>query len=56
MGNPLGVCETMYKVKNSEKVLWGEIWLASQNVTTRMSLLYPIQVSDSKEPVNSGIS
>ena len=40
MGNALGVCESMYKVRNKEKVLLGEIWLASQNVTTRVSLLY----------------
>ena len=40
MGNPLGVYEIMYKLKNGEKVLLREIWLASQNVTTRVSLLY----------------
>ena len=40
MGNPLGVYETMYKLKNEEKVFLREIWLASQNVTTRVSLLY----------------
>ena len=42
MGNPLGVYETMYKLKNEEKVFLREIWLASQNVTTRVSLLYKI--------------
>ena len=40
MGNPLGVYETMYKLKNEEKVFLKEIWLASQNVRTRVSLLY----------------
>ena len=40
MGNPLGVYETMYKLKNEEEVFLREIWLASQNVTTRVSLLY----------------
>ena len=40
MGNALGVCETIYKVEYKGKVLLGEIWLASQNVTTRVSLLY----------------
>ena len=37
-GNVLGVCEAMYKVKDEEQVL-REIWLAFQNVTTRVSLL-----------------
>ena len=40
MGNALGVYETMYKLENEEKVLLREVWLASQNVTTRVSLLY----------------
>ena len=40
MGNALGVCEAMYKLKYEENELLGEIWLASQNVTTRVSLLY----------------
>ena len=43
MGNTLGVCETMYEVKHKEKVLLGEIWLASKNVRTRVSLLYIVR-------------
>ena len=57
MGNALGLCETRYKVKNKEKVLLGEIRLASQNVTTRGSLLYVVdedtdgRVKKSSSPV-----
>ena len=40
MENALGVCETKCKVKIEDKVLLGDIWLASQDVKIRVSLLY----------------
>ena len=51
MGNPLGVYETMYKLKNEEKVFLREIWLASQNVTTRVSLLYIVSYTPPGFPI-----
>ena len=40
MPDALGVCGTLYKVKNEENLFWGVIWLPSQNARTRVRLLY----------------